>query len=421
MKNRLEKIISFLSEIEKFKLIKRIPYLSDKKTLEDDAQHSWHLAMMLLVLETEFINKFDLLRALKLTLIHDLVEIYTGDDWVTTTEAKAKKRQNEVESANKLFPILPDDLAKELRDLWEEYDEGKTIEAKIAKGLDRLNYSLQYNTSDKINWFKEGDTIAETIDYAKPHLEIEPVMSKIMDILMSERAEKEAKGIFACPYEIERRKSKMKYRVKALIFDFDLTLVDSKIVSKKVAEELLEKHNISFDAIPESELWGGTFKINSKKAKDFNETDLLAEEIEALSIQYCMKHHDNTCIQEQDTLKEWQKDGMQLCIVSGNTKEIIESVLNNKHNNSIKFSAVYETNSGHSKAVRIQECINKLGIKDTEAIYIGDHVNDILAAKEAGVISCAITTGFHSRDEYDAYNPDLVVDSLKELKEYLQN
>lgn len=206
MSKRITKILSFLTEIEKFKLIKRISYLSDRQTREDDAQHSWHLAMILIVLEKEFKNKFDVLRTVKLTLVHDLVEINTGDDWVTSPEAKAKKKQAEMASADKLFPLLPEDLAKEFRDLWEEYDADKTIEAKIAKGLDRLSYSLQYNISDKIEWHKAGDTIPETIEYAKPHLQIEPVMEEIMDMIMKERAEKEKRGIFACPYEAKRNK-----------------------------------------------------------------------------------------------------------------------------------------------------------------------------------------------------------------------
>ncbi len=203
MNKRLNKILDFVREIEKLKLIQRVPYLSDKKTIEDDTQHSWHLAMMVLVLEKEFQNKFDINRAIKLALVHDLVEIYTGDDWVTTAEEKAQKRRNEIASADKIFPILPNDLSEEMREIWEEYEDGKTIEAKIVKGLDKLIYSLQYNVAEKVHWFREGDTIPETIEYAKPHLEIEPVMKEIMDILMNERAEKEANGMYGMPGRIE--------------------------------------------------------------------------------------------------------------------------------------------------------------------------------------------------------------------------
>jgi putative hydrolases of HD superfamily len=185
MNRRLSKIIRFLKEIEKLKLVKRIPYLSDKKTLEDDAQHSWHIAMMFLVLEKEFKNKFDSLKILKMILVHDLVEIHTGDDWVTTKEEKMKKHLAEIESANKIFPILPTDLSKELRTLWEEYDKGKTTEAKIAKGLDKLSYSLQYVISNKINWPEEGNIMTQR-EYARPYLEDIPAMFTIMESILKE-------------------------------------------------------------------------------------------------------------------------------------------------------------------------------------------------------------------------------------------
>jgi len=221
MNKRLHQILEFLAEIEKLKLIKRVPYLSDQKTIEDDTQHSWHLAMMLIVLEKEIDNKFDMNKALKLALIHDLVEIYTGDDWVTTAKEKARKRQNEVASANKIFPILPNDLSKEMRRLWEEYDAGKTTEAKIVKGLDKLIYSLQYNISEKINWFKEGDTIPETIEYAKSHIEFEPVMKEMMNILMKERTDKETKGMEAVPGRIKKGTIAQIVKISNQIPDFD--------------------------------------------------------------------------------------------------------------------------------------------------------------------------------------------------------
>ncbi len=207
--------------------------------------------------------------------------------------------------------------------------------------------------------------------------------------------------------------------IKALIFDFDLTLIDSKDISRKARKELRDLHNISFGDIPESELWGATFKINSHKAKKINETPLSAEEIEYLLIDNCTRHYKDVSLESRNLLKEWQENNIKLCIVSGNTKEIIDDVIKNKNNCDIQFSAVYETNSGHSKAQRIIQCINELGVNKSEAMYIGDHVNDVLAAKESGVSSCAVTTGFASREEFLPYEPDIIIDRLEELKEYL--
>ena len=178
MTNRLEKIIRFIKEIEKFKLVERIPYLSDKKRREDDAQHSWHLAMMLLALEKEIESKFDLLHTLKLILVHDLPEIYTGDDWVYTKEDKERKSREEKAAAKKIFSSLPADLAEEFYLFWSEYDEGKTIEAKVAKALDKICYPLQYSLSQKIEWEKPHDGQSAK-DYAFPYLEFEPKLKEI--------------------------------------------------------------------------------------------------------------------------------------------------------------------------------------------------------------------------------------------------
>ena len=191
MNKRLNKIFDFLCEIEKLKLVERIPYLSDKKRQENDAEHSWHLAMMLLSLEGEFENKFDCFKTLKIILVHDLIEIHTGDDWVTTKEKKDDKRIAEKEAADKLFSILPVDLEKEFRGLWEEYDQGETIEAKIAKGLDKLSYSLQHSISKKINWHNSAsasEDIESSRDYAMPYIKNEPAMIEIFEHLMNERA-----------------------------------------------------------------------------------------------------------------------------------------------------------------------------------------------------------------------------------------
>jgi len=190
MDQRLTKIFGFLKEIEKLKLVERIPYLSDKKRRENDAEHSWYVAMMLLSLEKEFENKFDTLRTLKIILIHDLIEIYTGDDWVPTKAGKDLKQVQEEKAADRIFAKLPSDLETEFKDLWKEYDEGKTIEAKIAKALDKLSYNIQHNISKKINWYHGAnsyDDIISSTKYAMPYLQDEPVLIQIFEHLMKDR------------------------------------------------------------------------------------------------------------------------------------------------------------------------------------------------------------------------------------------
>lgn len=185
MNERLQKILAFLKEIEKLKLIERIPYLSDRKRQENDAEHTWHLAMMLLALEKEIKVKFDTLQALKLIMIHDLVEIYTGDSWVNTKEAKNKKHNAELDSAKKVFSFLPADLEIEFMDLWLEYEAGKTTEAKIAKALDKINYALQFSISKKIEWPEPHDRQV-AVDYAAPHISFDSMLIAIHEQLLDD-------------------------------------------------------------------------------------------------------------------------------------------------------------------------------------------------------------------------------------------
>lgn len=211
----------------------------------------------------------------------------------------------------------------------------------------------------------------------------------------------------------------MKYKVKALIFDFDLTLVDSRIVAAKAWGYLLDKYNIRSDNINENKLWGRTFKINALEAKEVSNTSLSAEEIERILIEQATIHYTDIKIVAKPLLKKWEESGIKLCIVSGNTESIIKKVINNRNNKDINFSLIYETNSGRSKAQGILDCLDKLGISKNEAMYVGDHINDVTAAKEAGVSSCAVCTGIHTKDEFLPSKPDLIINELSELEKYL--
>jgi len=95
--------------------------------------------------------KFDVGHAIKLALIHDMGEIYTGDSWSLKPDKKQKHAEEE-KSMKKVLSVLPQDLQKELYNLWLEYENGETIEAKVAKALDKIIYSIQYATSQEIEW-----------------------------------------------------------------------------------------------------------------------------------------------------------------------------------------------------------------------------------------------------------------------------
>ena len=186
--DRLKSIIAFLKEAEQLKLIERIPYLSDRVRRENDAEHSWYLALLLLSLEEELEIEFDQLKTYKMIMVHDLVEVYTKDDWAYDKEKKKLKQEREVKAAKKLFSLLPPDLSKKFLSLWQEYDAGKTIEAKIAKALDKICYTLQYSISKKIEWGK-ACTKQESYDYAFPHVSCNKTLLNLFEALLDELEE----------------------------------------------------------------------------------------------------------------------------------------------------------------------------------------------------------------------------------------
>lgn len=185
LEQRMEKIIDFLKEAEKLKLIERIPYLSDKNRKENDAEHSWYMILMLMTLEKELNIEFDLIKAYKMAAIHDLVEIETGDGWVTGSDAKLIKKQNELLASKKIFGILPEDIAGELQDLWLEFEEGKTLESKVVIAIDTISHTLQYAVSQKIESGKQA-THEESRNYAMSSLVFNQQLVEIFESLLDE-------------------------------------------------------------------------------------------------------------------------------------------------------------------------------------------------------------------------------------------
>ena len=154
---RLQKQLEFIVEIDKLKRIHRQTYVISDKTNENDAEHSWHLALMAFLLG-EYSNESDLdvTRVMKMVLAHDLVEIDAGDTFCYDYEAAKGKREREVAAADRIFALLPDDQGNELRVLWDEFEEGATPEARFAAALDRLQPLLLNFNTHGASWKKHG-------------------------------------------------------------------------------------------------------------------------------------------------------------------------------------------------------------------------------------------------------------------------
>ncbi|KEQ29024.1 phosphohydrolase [Pedobacter antarcticus 4BY] len=144
--------VAFIKEIDKLKYIQRRTKLFNSERHENDAEHSWHLAMMTLVLAGHSDKPIDVLKVLKMVLIHDLVEIDAGDTFIYDTSKNHSNTDEERLAANRIFGILPELQAQEFIAIWEEFEEGITDDAKFARTMDRFEPLLQNSTNNGGTW-----------------------------------------------------------------------------------------------------------------------------------------------------------------------------------------------------------------------------------------------------------------------------
>ena len=152
MDERLKKQMEFLLEVDKLKFISRQTYLSDGKRKENDGEHSWHLALMAVLLSEYSNEKIDLVKVITMVLIHDIVEIDAGDTYAYDTLGNQSKREREVKAADRIFNILPKDQAQKLRQLWEEFEAYETPEAKFAHVCDNVQPLMLNDATDGLAW-----------------------------------------------------------------------------------------------------------------------------------------------------------------------------------------------------------------------------------------------------------------------------
>ena len=150
--DNLLKQISFIKEIDKLKYIQRKTKLFNSDRPENDAEHSWHLAMMTIVLAEHSDKPIDVLKVLKMVLIHDIVEIDAGDIFLYDTSKNHNNTEQEQLAAKRIFGLLPAEQAEEFITIWEEFEEGITDEAKFAKSMDRFEPLLQNTSNNGGTW-----------------------------------------------------------------------------------------------------------------------------------------------------------------------------------------------------------------------------------------------------------------------------
>lgn len=156
MTDRLQKQMDFLLEIDKAKSIFRQTYLADGTRKENDAEHSWHIAIMAFTLQEYFGDDIDVLKVIKMLLMHDIIEIYAGDTYCYDAVGYLDKAERELASAKKIYALLPEDQRDEYMALWREFEAEESPEAAFAVILDRIQPLLIHFAAEGKSWREHG-------------------------------------------------------------------------------------------------------------------------------------------------------------------------------------------------------------------------------------------------------------------------
>ena len=153
---RFKKQLDFILEIDKEKEIYRQTHLTEYKRQENDAEHAWHMAIMIYLLKEYANEDFDVAKAMMMALIHDIVEIDAGDTYAYDNANLVTQKDREEKAADRIYALLPDEQRDELRALFEEFEEGKTPEAKFARVMDNFQPLILNDSNNGKDWRVHG-------------------------------------------------------------------------------------------------------------------------------------------------------------------------------------------------------------------------------------------------------------------------
>lgn len=183
--SRLEQQLNFIIEIDKLKTIIRQTLLCDKSRRENSAEHSWHLAVMAMLLSEYAAGPVDAAHTMKMVLVHDIVEVDAGDVFAYDVPGNIGKEERERAAADRIFGLLPPQQALELRALWDEFEAQQTTESKFANALDRLQPLLNNSQTEGGTWRIHSvrrDQVLRRMDPVRIGLpDVWPLVKKIVD------------------------------------------------------------------------------------------------------------------------------------------------------------------------------------------------------------------------------------------------
>lgn len=160
---RFEKQVAFILEADKEKNILRQTHLSGHGRRENDAEHAWHMAMMIYLLKEYSNEEIDVAKAMMMALIHDIVEIDAGDTYAYDSKGLESQKEREERAADRIFGMLPQDQCDELRALFEEFEEASTPEARFARAMDNFQPLLLNNSNGGADWKEHNVRKAQVV------------------------------------------------------------------------------------------------------------------------------------------------------------------------------------------------------------------------------------------------------------------
>ncbi len=167
MEERFKKIVDFILEIDKEKNILRQTHISGYKRQENDAEHAWHMAVMIYLLKEYANEEFDVAKSMMMALIHDVVEIDAGDTYAYNEEAKKTQKERENKAAERIFGLLPDDFKEEMKSLFEEYEICESAEAKFVRVMDNFQPLLLNDINNGGDWRAHNVKKSQVIERQK--------------------------------------------------------------------------------------------------------------------------------------------------------------------------------------------------------------------------------------------------------------
>lgn len=158
MDSRIEKQLAFALEIDKAKSVFRQTHLSGNGRNENDAEHSWHMAVMAYLLKEYSNEELDIAKVMLMCLIHDIVEIDAGDTYAYDKEGLKTQKARENAAKERIFSILPEEQKRELIALFDEFEEYETAESKFAHAMDNIQPLLLNNSNNGNDWHEHNVT-----------------------------------------------------------------------------------------------------------------------------------------------------------------------------------------------------------------------------------------------------------------------